>query len=547
MTTVYQPRAKRGVSPGSLQLLEELERSRRGVLGRDRVPALIHQVASRGEPKTLIYLRNLLFHSRAEVRSAAAEAASDLIRHLTPHDWVWFDDLMRSGWWGSANLYSSEWRSAAPLSFFQMIARLDDPTGAIILGMAHGNGFIRESALLRVVQLRAGSFLPLMVLRLRDWVPEVRAAAMGALSGALEASTNDAVLSVIPLLSHLGTLKHTPELTRGRREFNERLRRDEGATLLAGIGQAEVLTRRYCFDVLREFNLLGPTDLFERAIVDPDPPIQEWAVRIAQDLQDPERTQSLRSACQVGRGRVRVKALRALWEADRTQVQDLLQEALVEPIGSVREFAIWGLRQLGPFDPGHFYRKAIDTLSGKALAAAVLELGRWGSAADASRIVAVISVAAGPRVRAAALRALYELDPPQARPYYKGSLHDESRRVARAARDVLIRDRGYPACERVVRWVRTAAREHTRLYSLTIALRRCPKWKRLCILLELVSEDDSSESSAARCKLDAWWQTANRGAVSPTTDERQAIGLLLARCEGALPEHFIEQIRFAVR
>lgn len=542
-----RPRAERGVSGRSIQLLEELDSAYRSLFGRGRVPALVREVAGLGEPKTLIYLRCLLLSSRAEIRTAANEAARELISLVAPQDWVWFDDVMRSGWLGSQALYRQEWQSVAPLEFFQAMEGLDDPRTAVALGLAHRNGFIRESALEQVVQLGSAAFLPLVILRLRDWVPEVRTAAGRALCYVLDASADEEVLDAIPLLTHLAVLEQTPELATGATLIRKRLVRDDGSTLLKGLAHDEVLTRRYCYEFLRSLDLRGPVEVFSLAIEDPDPVIQEWAVGIAEDLDDSERTRCLRRAAEVRRGRVSLKALRALWEVDREQAVDLVDEALLARAASVRQFAIWALRQRGSFEPGEFYRKVIDDLSGRALAAAITELGRLGIAADASRLRPHVEKPAGSRIRAVALRAIYELNPAEARPFYERALHDESRRVARAARDLLVRDSGFPACRDAVRWVRTADHQHTQFYSLSVALRRCPKWTRLALLLELGLEEGTPISVVARRGIVEWRQKLNRGVVEPTLDERQRIMWLLSRSEGGLSQDLVDQIRFALR
>ena len=343
-------------------------------------------------------------------------------------------------------------------SFSQLVASAVEPRPVVVMGLSDSNGFVRQAALEAADTLAVTTALPMVLLRLRDWVPEVRAAASQTWENLLARSSPPDQLSLLPLVAHLTSLQATSELSSGLASLDALLREGDGAPLVSGLAATDPRVRRYCFDALLRGGLRKQTQLFHRAFNDADPRIQEWAVSVAlSELPAAERLEYLKLATGSTRGRVKLGALRALWDANREAAREPLEAALLARSSTVREFAIWALRQLGDFQPDAYYRARLTEVTGRSQIAAVLELGRWGVQGDGALLLRFLISESLPRLRAATLRSLYRLAPEAVREHYAAAMTGASRRVARVARDLMLADTSYPSCAPASEWARSGA------------------------------------------------------------------------------------------
>ncbi len=95
--------------------------------------------------------------------------------------WPTFDRLLRRAWW---DFPAISMNPATPPEFYGYLAELAPPeparVPALMLAACHGNGFLREKALRKLAATPDAAALPILALRIDDWVPEVSAAALEA-------------------------------------------------------------------------------------------------------------------------------------------------------------------------------------------------------------------------------------------------------------------------------------------------------------------------------------------------------------------------------
>src|ERR1051326_2316679 len=135
--------------------------------------AMLELIGEAREPVAIPDLAPLLLDCNQDIARATARVMSELGSLLRPAELPWLDQVMRERSpyrWS----YPSAWTElkASQLNQVQELSK----ASAFPLGLAsfHFNGYIREGALRRLGDVFNGTELPFLLLRLNDWVPQVR-------------------------------------------------------------------------------------------------------------------------------------------------------------------------------------------------------------------------------------------------------------------------------------------------------------------------------------------------------------------------------------
>lgn len=135
--------------------------------------SLLRSIGNSKEPAAVIEMLPFVLSRRNDVAEAAATAIHKLILETTTQELAWLDEelRLRSSWSGDT-FY--EWSKLSPeqLPSFERF----DLASVALLGMAsfHRSGFVREAAVRALERMTTGAELKFLILRLNDWVPNVR-------------------------------------------------------------------------------------------------------------------------------------------------------------------------------------------------------------------------------------------------------------------------------------------------------------------------------------------------------------------------------------
>jgi hypothetical protein len=164
---------------------------------------LIARIADSGEPATVIDVAPFVLSENYSVARAAAAAVERLLSAVTPEDLARLDSVFRERS-PYAGRYRMEWHRLAPSD----LGRLESFSGQriILLGLAnfHESGYIREEAVLRLAKSTGGTELLFLLIRLNDWVAEVREAARLAVGPRLSPPYAGSLVENLPLVARLG-------------------------------------------------------------------------------------------------------------------------------------------------------------------------------------------------------------------------------------------------------------------------------------------------------------------------------------------------------
>lgn len=506
----------------------------KGGAAKERV-RLIAQIAEQKELLAVISLLDLLFDS-ATVAAAAAVGIHSLLSAASPTELLDLDEQLRRQWeWG----FPKEWIQLKPRSVASLPKTEESRLSVIAVATFHPSGFVREEAIRLLADSRDGSELPYLLIRLNDWVVNVRMAASAVVEQRLhEGPLTPFVrnLGLVLRLAECGRISHVDFVRRVVRRLIDLKHTDD---LLEVIRRGERRVARQCFQ--HALAMPGPhqPQLIQEGLRATDVVLRLWS---AQHVLATETGNELAKTLAVLERDsfmpVRREALATHLKAYPETAVQVLREALLDPNPSIREFSRFYLEKHGMSqkDSAAHYHSAVTAKD--RLDAALAGLGETGTEEDAALVVPFL-MSADRKIRRTAVRATGRLAGDKHIDLLLGCLTDDSPKVSREAEQSLQRQAGSLDPERLWSIFAGDHRTFVRLSVLAL-LDSTGTWKKLPFLIRAASEKDRNVALTAEKYIERRY---NRVFTKPTAEEHEGIQSALNSCADRLDPKFRKGLR----
>jgi len=388
----------------------------------------------------------------------------------------------------------------------------------------HPSGYFREQACHLLKPNQGG--LPYLLLRLNDWVLQVREAAQKQLTGNFHLVSCQEWVRVFALVLRLkkcARYDHTGFVA----TVEESLQQSEAIpAITAGLESPEKEVRRACYGLALD-QPMDKERLLLKALKSGDLVVRCWALsRYREQLPTPcARSRYLQQALKNRSQRVRQLALTEsvdLFPADQTP----LIKALLDRDAGVRATARYYLKDL---DKADFYRSRLEDTP-------IALVGLGESDPEAKAEVLLYLKHPDVRYRRAAVRALSALKC-DAEPLLE-ALQSEDRKTSKLARRALYR---VPCADSILSAIcRDSPHPHTRRNALCLLLSRGRIWHRLVFACEALLSDDRALNALALDKIHSVGPTL--APYAPPAEAWQRWRELEAKVSEKLPPHLKERI-----
>jgi HEAT repeat protein len=521
------------LSDRAVALLEQICSAPKTAAG-DRV-RLVGQVGECHEAAAVVPLIRLLFDRSREVAASASDAIHRLLAAATPDDLLGLDERVRRE---ACYCYPGGWPYLQPGGLPALPWTAASPTSVLGLATFHPSGYVREQA----IRLLAGdadeAALPYLLIRLNDWVANVRQAARQAVERRLQAGPIDPLvrnLGLVLRLTACGREHHAGLVAEVLRRLTDR----ENAPALAEVirrGERPVARHFFRLAVERPGPHLLP--LLQEALRSGDGVLRLWAAR---QLLATEAGRRLEEALAVLRNDtfmpVRREVLAIRLQALPETAVPALKEALLDRSPSVRQFSRFHLGRLGEQDFAAFYREALAT--GNHREAALGGLGETGTQEDAGLVAPFVTTPVGSE-RRAAVQAVGKLAGEEHVHLLLNCLADASPKVTREVQQALRGRAGLLDPETLWAVFADDSRTHVRLAALAL-LDGTATWKGLPYLIRAAADGEQVIARRVRSYVERRY---NRVFTTPTAEERGRIDLALEECAGLLDPGFLKGLRY---
>jgi HEAT repeat protein len=501
---------------------------------------LINQIVASGERQAVIYLVPCLMAPDREIARAARQGVETLLDGIQPTLLLDLDERLRAGFW-SLQLYLSNWDS---MSFSDLLRAEKDKATIAVAGMAsfHRNGHVRQAALEYLSGFRNGQELPYLLIRLSDWVQEVRQVAEQAVISRLSPEYLQHFLPALPLLERLKQRQRGLNSSR-RLELIEQaeslmLAASDRRLLLSGLENGDLWLRRVCLKLLMSLPGDDTTEIIRLVIKDKDLTNRRSVLPLLQALPSREQQPFLSRLLKDRSASLRRQALDFSCRGEPGQEQHNLQAALTDRAAVVRDFARWKLRDIGAaVDFRDFYLSRLqDAPDDQILAAACLGLSETGSKEDAP-LLAPLANHDKARIRKAAVKALADLDPPGYIDTFFQLLTDRAPGVSAQAAHALIKS--VENLDNDTIWSLSCASPlwHVRRNAVRV-LNHLSKWDRIAYLMLAAGQADPRVSELAVKFIENWDRQYGTtfGYSRPTQLQVEKFAGAMCCLSGKLPE-----------
>lgn len=497
----------------------------------------IEAIADRHEPSAIASLTSALCDRSDQVAIAAQRAIHNLLGEVAPEDLLEFEHDMRWGgeWW------AAPWSRLSPDRLADLVRPGESASSVFGVASFHNNGRVRQRAVELLDDFHDGSEVPFLLLRLNDWVPNVREVARAAVIQRLKGGEFKSFAHNLFLMLRLDDCvraDHSEILWL----FVEKLAGPSyEPAFLKAIESEDRFIRRRLFKLAIKLENADSVRLVSIGLQSGDPVLRLWAAKRAQDVLDDEALQEFIATTSGDRfAPVRREGLSAVIRRFPKEASSILKDAIFDRNRSIRAFAQFYLARLEASKVSPIYRDALS--QGKRdTATAIAGLGEVGAKEDVA-LVLQYAKSEQIKVRAAAIRAVGKLAGDDYVPVFLESLMDESPAVTRAASQSL-RGRGHLVDAAALKATfQSNCRRQIRIAALRLFEEMQP-WAVMPMMIAAVGDPDASIATRAKSFLDG---CANRVFTAPTDMQRreleQAVSKYSARLGPAFVERFLDWI-----
>lgn len=445
---------------------------------------VLREIGRSGEPAAVPFLIRYLFSSPGEESSAAAEAIHSLLQVTPSEDLPWLDEQIRS--WGYEP--GSEWSRLRP----EEVRKASFPAECelSILGLIsfHPNGYVRQEAIRRLSETANPESLRFLLVRLNDWVPNVRDAALRTVEMWLAEGYFDAFLPNLCLVSRLAECQRDDYTNLINAVAQTLVRPEHVEVMFRLIEQGHRTAARQWFRTVLALPEADQRQFIQAGLKSKDVVIRLRAARAAPTFFQDDLASVLTGMRRDPFAALRIEALSIYVVHLPESAKGVLHESLLDRSASVREHARYHLRKTGIHDFAAVYRESIR--DGVKLPTALEGLGETGSESDVALILPYLQSPITVR-RRAAVQALSGLAGDLFIDTFLDCLQDDSPRVARTAGKWLSKRTHLLDLERIATLALADKPDHVRHTALAL-FGSVDIWKALPHLIRASGDDDES-------------------------------------------------------
>lgn len=428
-------------------------------------------VQGTGDWRSIPSLLDVLSYDNAYLRSAGATVINELAASIPVAALPGFEGRVRD-----STLQAYLWNELK----MEWVAKKDWPPRVWAMFTMHPSGYVREAALRRLTsEDNSVLALPYLLLRVNDWVPQVRTFATAAVKMLLAPKHAAAWVPVLGLVDQLRFRSRADHAWLTDAVASLLLRRESRPELIRAARSEDRLVARWAFRAAITLPDADRAMFVSLALESRDPVVRLHAAQAVRAWAGcPGRERLLANMALDRFMPIRREALYAALDDTPERRRTVLQAALLDRHASMRHAARFYLRDKseqgsGDLDVHAYYLAAIAHGEPTTRSAAILGVGECGTKADADSLAQFASDGRS-AVASAAVRAVAALDRDHRVEWLVGLLRDDRPSVAREAGRAL-ESLGNRAPVEALRHVLNGdSREHCRRYALRILLRRHP-------------------------------------------------------------------------
>lgn len=409
------------------------------------------------------------------------------------------------------------------LGLFKVKANLDE----LLISCQNGDGIIREDAVKKLALQANPKAIPALIVRLNDWVPQIRSAAKDAiLTLATSENTRD-------FIEHLPEIYHLRKCRRGNhediiRKINQCLLSKENRFyIVAGINNENRLIARICYALASAHGLLPAESLVETGLSNPDIIIRQQASILLEDLGPDTQAPLLATALKDKHMPIRRAALQL--KLNLGQENHWIESYLFDRHSAIREIAVNKLLTRDVNVLG-IYQSALTCSSPLKTQCAIWGIG-FLSCENSLAVLIKLLNSPLPSIRKQTLCTLLSLRSSWLNAHIHTLLSDSSPVVGRKAASICYQLGIHLDAELLINIIKLSPYEHTQNIIFSM-IKKINKWERLIFLLKIRSDikpPEAVEMQRMTAEIFHWNADFNKSGCQPTENQLELLQRVYAQ------------------
>jgi hypothetical protein len=528
-----------GISESTLALVKELWRKPTLLeqwAGDVRILGILREIRKAREPGTIGDLLGLGLNRDDLLRAEARSIIRELVALLPLEALPTLDQIIRRAW-----VRLDHWDRLRPKDVSDLQPATADDWVFVCLIASHQSGYVRAEAIRILRHDPSIDSLPFILLRLVDWVDEVRSFAESQVRERLRPEYADSFVQCLALLTRLGLS------TRLRPACREEVVHLLCSTTCAGavargFESKSHVNRRECFRLAVANPGLSPAEVIEKAATDEDVLVRKWVFLYVATVARLNWPRLREFAFADPYAPIRRIAFESL-EAEHDVPAARFVPFLLDRSAAIRRSCQSLVQTRFSLSPAELYRKAIEAVSAATIDICVLGLAETGNGTDAITIASFISSASA-RTRCAVIHCLRALKKDREINLLTLLWSD----VPSVAREVITSLFARGSMPIDVIWKESLKNPDSRVWLAVLKLvLKAGKWAQLRVYLDAVNLGDSRISPYAVGQLQHWVDRYNKSFAQPADSDRMILVESFENVRGELPSALSRELDFLIQ
>lgn len=494
----------------------------------------LHSLDQFKENGLIKYIFFLIFDDNDDVAFEAGKMIGERLSGIDVRELIDLDLDMRTY---SEYSYCSLW-GYRPKDL-NKLKRFSDPVPLLGFCTFFPSGYVREEALHKLLQFRTGAELKFLLLRLNDWVPQIRNIAKKEVLSRINPKFISFFVDQFDLVERIYSWNrgnHSEVLQAIEETIIDP---DSQEELFRALRHQNFRVRRLAVRIAAQRKAVPPFDLFNTISSDPDPMVRFLYVLSAKPHLDTDQllqlTEALKNDSFMG---IRKEILRLSVDNNLNNCSDMLFHAISDSHASIRDLARWYLKKQGlsqSYFQEHYRSLLIESPSKIGV---ILGIGEVGEENDAHRILPFLNHQRA-KLRIAALRAISNLKPDTLKDIALDKIQNDTLSVVKEARKYILKHLDNYAIPDLWEIFTTTSRQEVKL-SVLLIIEEMPKWRKLFYLLKAGEDKSQRLRELVEKRIENWILSFNRSFIQPSTEEVAQIKELISR--SSLNKNLLERL-----
>ena len=382
------------------------------------------QIAALGTPFSVPSIFQFLFSLNTKLSQETAQTVHDLMSKVKPEEWT--------------ELYPSYQNIQVMTVQLDFLRHFPDDLAVDLLGVAslNGDGYVRQAAIRHLQTIDSPKKIVFIMLRLADWVSQVRETAKLAITDCLTTDYVQSFLSYACVFDWMNRVTRV-DLSPVRNQIINYLTSSPSRQHVeSALDDPDRRVRRFCYRILLQTPLVK-SEIVEKGTKDADPEIHWIMFQNIRNISEDCLVQYLAYFLGYSSPKVCVSAMMAIPKGHWQEFKDVVFENMFSTSSSVRNTARFVLKEHGFTAFAEEYRKRIA--AGLLTPGVLSGLGETGNSDDFAILKAHVSNSRA-SIRSAVIAGLHRLNVDQSVSYLIEALNDPSSNVKRVSRVLLCKD-----------------------------------------------------------------------------------------------------------